>query len=116
MRKIILPAIILATGLSAAPAAAQFYGYGGQDIRRQLSQIVDRIHRAEARDMISQREENRLLRQASHVDRLLYRYQRNGLSSWEARDLRNRVQDLRQQLRFERNDRWLLGHGWARAH
>jgi hypothetical protein len=56
--------------------------------------------------MISQREENRLLRQASSVDRLFYRYRRNGLSNWEARDLRNRVQNLRQQLRFERNDRW----------
>jgi hypothetical protein len=41
MRKIILPAIMLATGLSAVPAAAQSYGYrGGQDIRRQLDQIA----------------------------------------------------------------------------
>jgi hypothetical protein len=107
MRKLILPVLVLATGLTAVPAAAQSFGYRqSQDLRRQLHQIVDRIHRAEDRDMISQREENRLMRQANYVDRLFYRYQRNGLSNWEHRDLRNRIQNLRQQLRFERNDRW----------
>jgi hypothetical protein len=104
----ILSALVLATGLTTVPAAAQSWGYrSGAGIRNELNQIVYRIHRAEDRDRITRREENRLLRQASYVNRLFYRYQRNGLSNWEARDLRNRLQDLRRQLRFERNDRWL---------
>jgi hypothetical protein len=48
------------------------------------------------------------------IDRLQDRYARNGLSQREYFELQNRVQNLRQQLRYERqegrgdryNDRW----------
>jgi hypothetical protein len=104
----ILGGLELAMGLTAAPAAAQSWGFrSGAGIRNELNQIVYRIHRAEDRDMITRREEHRLLRHVSYVDRLFYRYQRNGLSSWEHRDLRHRLRDLRRQLRLERQDRWL---------
>jgi hypothetical protein len=114
MRKFLISAaLISATAFTAMPAAAQYnrgYGYGynqGQNIQQQLDRLVERIRRAEDRDIISEREEDRLLRQADRIDRLFHRYRRNGLTQWEHRDLQQRIQHLRQELRFERREeRW----------
>ena len=125
MRKFLISAALLSSFAVAAPAAAQYRdsnrdydrgydrgydrdyngGYRSDDrIDHQIRQIEDRIRRAAANRQISGREANRLLRQADQIDRLEDRYSRNGLTQWEVRDLRNRVQNLRQQLRFERQD------------
>ena len=119
MRKFLISAMILSSFAAAAPAAAQ-YGGGGYDrgydrdnsrgyrddarIDQQIRQIEHRIRRAAENRTISGREANRLLRQADQIDRLEDRYSRNGLTRWEVQDLRQRVQNLRQQLRWERND------------
>ncbi len=111
MRKALISALILSSFAAAAPAAAQYRG-GGYDrgyrsddrIDQQIRQIEDRIERAAERRLISGREANRLLRQADQIDRLEDRYSRNGLTRWEVQDLRQRLQNLRQQLRWERND------------
>ena len=105
MRNILIATMLVSGVAMAAPANAQSYNHrGGERIERQLEQIVDRIHRAEDRDIISKREEGRLLRQARQIDRLNDRYRRNGLTHWERQDLQNRVHALRQDLRFERRD------------
>ena len=122
MRKFLISAALLSSFAVAAPASAQYYGnergydrgYDRDDDRRgyrnddridhQIRQIEDRIRRAAANRQISGREANRLLRQADQIDRLEDRYSRNGLTRWEVQDLRQRVQNLRQQLRFERHD------------
>lgn len=111
MRKFLISAALLSSFAAAAPAAAQYrgdYDRGGYgNIERQLDQLVDRIRRAEDRDIISEREEYRLLRQAEQIDRLHDRYRRGGINQWEHRDLQNRIQYLRQQLRHERQEeRW----------
>jgi hypothetical protein len=108
MRKILIAALVASSAIAAAPAAAQHYGYrDAPQIHRQLQQLSSNIRRAEDRDVISRREESRMLRQVRSIDRLYDRYRRNGLSNWEVRDLQNRIHHLRQQLRFERREaRW----------
>jgi Spy/CpxP family protein refolding chaperone len=127
MRKILISALLIgATAITAAPASAQ-YGRGDRDrgaygdrgdrgdrgaygnrsddgIDQQIRQIEQRIRQAAQNRTIDRREADRLLRQADQIDRLEDRYSRNGLTGFELRDLRQRVQTLRQQLRFERQD------------
>ena len=100
--------MLIAGSAAAAPAvAAHDYRHdrgASRQIDSQIRQLVDRIHRAEDRDAISNREEDRLIREARQIDRLHDRYRRHGLSNWEMRDLQGRIQHLRQALRFERLD------------
>ena len=103
MRKYLFAAIAVSSIVAAAPAAAQHYRAAPQ-IERQLHQLATQIHRAEDRDLISKREEDRLIRQVRQIDRLYDRSRRNGISQWEMRDIQNRIQHLRQQLRFERRE------------
>ena len=111
MRKLLISATLIGAASVAVPASAQPYR-GGYDqnyrnddrIDHQIRQIEDRIRRAAEQRRISRGEAERLLRQARQIDQLEDRYSRNGLTQWEVQDLRNRVQDLRQQLRFERQD------------
>ena len=105
MRKLLIVALLVSGAAAAAPANAQSSRYqGGHHIQRELDQIVQRIHRAEDRDIISKREEDRLLREARFIDRLYDRYRRNGLNRREGQELQNRLQTLRQHLRFERRE------------
>lgn len=120
MFKLVIPAIMASTVALAAPAAAQYrgdydsrysdsrhYNAGYSDarqIRSQIDQMIDRIHRAEDRDMISKREEDRLMREARQIQRLYHRYRGNGLTRREAHELQSRIHNLRQQFRFERRD------------
>jgi Spy/CpxP family protein refolding chaperone len=85
------------------PGQYQDYRHGG-NIEQQLQQLVQRIRRAEDRDVISRREEDRLLREASRIRELYYRYSRNGLTQREHYDLQNRIQHLRHSLRMERRE------------
>jgi len=122
MRKFLISALLIgATAVTAAPASAQ-YGrgdrgaYGGgyrsdDGIDQQIRQIEQRIRTAMQNRTIDRREADRLLRQADQIDRLEDRYSRNGLTAYELRDLRQRVQNLRQQLRFERQDGRDYGRG-----
>lgn len=108
MRKFILSAAILSVVAVSAPAAAaapQHRGYQGHRFEQQIDQIEDRIDRLRDRRQISRKEANRLERQAEQLDRLHDRYRRGGLNRAEANDLQNRIQNLRQQIRWERADR-----------
>ena len=105
MRKFLIAAMLVSGAVAAAPAAAQGYGYRhAPQIQNQLRQLANQIHRAEDRDLISNREEDRLIRQVRQIDRRYDRARRNGLSQWEVRDLEMRIHHLRQQLRFERRE------------
>jgi hypothetical protein len=107
MRKILISALVLGATVVSVPASAQYNrGYRSDDrIDQQIREIESRIERAAQQRRISRVEARRLLRQADQIDRLEDRYSRNGLTRWEAQDLRQRVQNLRSQLRFERQDR-----------
>jgi hypothetical protein len=112
MHKFLISAALISAAAIAAPATAQYqsrghYGYdhrGGQGIQRQLQQLVQRIRMAEDRDLISRREESRLLREANRINDRLYSYSRNGLSHGEHQDLQQRIHRLRQEIREERRE------------
>jgi len=107
MRKLMIPVVLASSLLAAVPAVAQNWGSRGDNrYDRQIDNLVDRIQRAEDRDLISRREEDRLLREARQLNYLENRYSRNGLSRWEAQDLQRRISHLRAQFRWERNDRF----------
>ena len=116
MRKFLISTVLLSTVMVAAPASAQVnrgYGHQGQNIERQLDQLEQRIDNMRDRRLISRNEAIRLSRQAEQIDRLHDRYRRNGLTQREHWDLQNRIQNLRQQVRYERRegrddrrDRW----------
>jgi ribosomal protein S20 len=105
MRKIILSAAILSAVAVAAPASAQRWDNGGaRHVQQELNQIEQRIHHAAQRGLLSRNEARRLFTRAERIERLAYSYQRGGLDHREHRDLQNRLQDLRQELRFERQE------------
>ncbi|HEY7809202.1 MAG TPA: hypothetical protein VIA98_02345 [Allosphingosinicella sp.] len=119
MRKFLISALALSAIAVSAPAAAQYrggggYNQGGQGIERQIDQMERQIDRLRDRRLISANEARRLSRQAEQIDRLHDRYRRNGLSQGEHHDLMQRIQNLRQSVRYERregrddrrNDRW----------
>jgi hypothetical protein len=107
MRKILISALLVGATIASVPASAQNRGYGNRSddrIDHQIEQIEDRIRQARQNRRISRGEADRLLRRADQIDRLEDRYSRNGLTRWEVQDLRQRVQNLRSQLRFDRQD------------
>jgi hypothetical protein len=121
MRKILISAALVSAAALAAPAAAQYYpdqrypdqrypdqsydyDHRGGDIGRQLDQIRRRINMAEDRNRISRREAAQLLAYVEDVERIHARYRRDGLTQWERSDLQNRLQYLRDRLRYERQD------------
>src|SRR3546814_18483085 len=115
MRKFLMASAFVSAAAMAvpAPAAAQYPGYGygrGQNIDWRLDRVQQRIERSYQRGRISNRERHRLHREARHIERLHYRWMRNGLSRGEAHELRARVQNLRHHLRDQRRD----GRGWDR--
>ena len=106
MRKFLVSTLLISAIAVAAPASAQYRGgYGqGVGIERQLDQLERRIDRARDRRLISRNEARRLENQAEYIDRLHDRYRRNGLSPRERHDLQVRIDRLRQQFRWERQD------------
>ena len=107
MRKLLIPALLLAS--VAAPAAAQHRDYDsgrGRNaaIGQQIDQIERQIDSLHQRRLISSNEARRLSREASQIEQRHQRYRRDGLSQREHEDLRDRIQDLRQRLRSERQE------------
>jgi predicted RNase H-like nuclease (RuvC/YqgF family) len=73
-------------------------------IRTQIEQLERRIQRNDGRDRISDREAASL-RRAVYSLRQQYRdYSRNGLTRREVQVLQNRIQQVRQQIGYERRD------------
>jgi len=115
MRKLLISAMLVSAAVAASPATAQYQpgrygdryeqGYrGGQQIDRQLDNIVERIDRAYQRRLISGSEARRLRNEANDIARRYDRYRRGGLSGYEHDDLQRRIQHLRQRLQWERQE------------
>ncbi len=105
-------AFAAALGLSAAPAEAQrYHDRDYRDARhyvqhpyarrsaQQLHQIRFQLRNGERRGLITRWEARRIAPELRRTQRLRARYlQSRGLSRWEARDLRRRIQDLRYEV------------------
>ena len=105
MRNFVISAALIAAATIAAPVSAQNYRYQGGQIEREVNQIENRIQRAAQRGQLSRREANQLLRQADQIDRLADRYARNGIDRRVYADLQNRLNKLRNNVRWEAHDR-----------
>jgi len=126
MRKFIISAALAASTLvAAAPAAAQYYPpqpqgnaygyYGNNGQARRLDARIDALQRhianLDRRNILSNREANRLRAESNDVERRLRYAARNGLSGWEANDIERRVQRLEVRIQREARDgnRWNNG-------
>ena len=118
MRKLIVPAIVLAAVSVAAPSFAQSYhrpapphhgaqhaGYGSwQSINARQANLDRRIDQGVRNGQISRREATRLRGEFSSILRLEANYRRGGLTAWERTDLDRRFDRLSAQIRNERRD------------
>jgi len=132
IKKMLVPALVLAAASVAVPAAAQSYGnhnngnayghsnnggprhgpgyqnagYGNwQSINQRQAQLDRRIDQGLRSGQLSRREATRLRNEFWTISRLEQNYRRGGLSSWERADLDRRFDRLSAQIRNERNDR-----------
>jgi hypothetical protein len=119
MRKFLISAALAASTLvAAAPAAAQYYppqpqgnayGYHGNygQVRRldaRIDALQRQIQHLDRRNILSNREANRLRADSNDVERRLRYAARNGLSGWEANDIGRRVQRLEVRIQREARD------------
>jgi septal ring factor EnvC (AmiA/AmiB activator) len=133
MRKMIITAAAAVSALAiAAPAAAQWapapppqaygYGYGQQGygynhnygqvraLQVRLNQIERQIDRLDRRNRLSDREADRLRRDANRIERQLRAAAHNGLNPYEHRQISIRIARLEQNVRYQAND----GNRWGR--
>jgi|GEM_PF-544374 len=75
-------------------------GYG----RGEGQRLEMRIQRAADRGALSWREARFLRAEVDAVQRLEWRYSRDGLSRWEANDVARRYDTIRARIRWERSD------------
>lgn len=116
MKRHIIAVLLAGSALTAAvPALAQpgygggygggrgGYGMGG-DYAQRLDRMEDRIERGTQRGDLTRREAFQLRSELRDQRITLRRYERDGLSGWERRDLDRRLDMLQARLRFERRD------------
>ena len=122
MRKFLISATLLASTVAiAVPAAAQWnqpnygqgygQGYGYNNNYGQVRSLMVRVNNLERqisqldrRNILSDREANRLRNQANQIERQLSRASRNGLNNYEIRDIHMRIARLEQNIRQQAND------------
>ena len=118
MRKFLISAALAASTLvAAAPAAAQWappppqsYGYGydnyGQARRLQvrIDQVQRQISHLDRRNILSEREANRLRGESREIEQRLRYSARNGLHPQEAYGIERRIQRLEVRIQREARD------------
>jgi opacity protein-like surface antigen len=116
MRKFVIAAALAASTLTAAaPAAAQWYppqgnayGYNNYGQVRRLDARIDAIQRQisslDRRNILSDREADRLRGESRDVERRLHYSARNGLTGWERNDIERRIGRLEYRIQREARD------------
>ena len=127
MRKFVIAAALAASTLTAAaPAAAQYYpqpqGYGynnnyGQVRRLQarVDQLQRQISQLDRRNILSDREANRLREESRGVEYRLRRAARYGLNGREAYDIERQIQRLEVRIQREARDGNRYGGYYGRS-
>jgi opacity protein-like surface antigen len=132
MRKFLISAALAASTLAiAAPAAAQWapsYGvqYGGQygapygnaygynyygqvrSLMVRVNRLEQQINQLDRRNILSDREADRLRNQANRIEWQLRQSSRNGFNRYEQREIEFRIARLEQNIRIQAADgnRW----------
>ena len=128
MRKVLLSVAVAAASALAvsSPAAAQYYpapqgpvhgyGYGNSNyghfrsLQARIDNLQRQINRLDKRDVIRNREADRLRAESRDIERQLRAYARNGLSQRESHTVQRRIGRLEQRIGYVLND----GHRWGR--
>lgn len=119
-KKALLSLLAASAVAIATPALAQDYGRGhdrgggynggynggwnGGGLNGEQARLAQRIDRAAYSGRISRREAAGLRYQLDEYQRVEWRYRRDGLNGWERRDLENRLDRIRRDLREDRHD------------
>lgn len=82
-----------------------YYRGNANAIWQQIQQLQYRVERSDSRDRVSEREAAGLRRAVWDLRQQFRDYNRNGLSHREARILQDRIDYVRDRLRYERRDR-----------
>ena len=98
MKRFLIPLLAASTLAMAAPAMAQ-------NINARQDNIEHRIDMGVRNGGITRGEAIRLRADYRQITRLEQSYRRNGLSTWERRDLNRRLDALSARIRVERRDR-----------
>ena len=131
MRKVLLSVAAVASALAvASPAAAQYYpapqgpvhGYGYnnnhyghfRNLQVRIDNLQRQINHLDRRNILRDREAERLRDQSREIERQLRYSARNGLSPYEANAVERRIARLEQRIyrdahdgnRWGRNDDW----------
>ena len=122
MRKVLISLAVAASALTvAAPASAQYYpaaprgnayGYNNyghvRALQARLDQLQRQISRLDQRNILSEREANRLRNDSQNIERQLRYSARNGLNPREADTINYRIARLEQRIQYEARDgnRW----------
>jgi hypothetical protein len=125
MRKFVIAAALAASTLTvAAPAAAQYYpqgnayGYNNYGQARRLDARIDGIQRQinilDRRNILSEREADRLRYESNQLERRLHYAARNGLNGWESRNIEQGIYRLEIRLQREARDGNRYGNGYNR--
>ena len=129
MRKVLISVAAAASALAiAAPASAQYYpaprgpvyGYGHnnyghvRNLQVRIDQLQRHINQLDRRNVIRDREAERLRDQSREIERQLRYSARNGLSPNEANSVERRIARLEQRIYRDANDgnRWGGNDQW----
>ena len=129
MRKFVITAALAASTLTVAtPAAAQYYpqpqgnAYGYQNnwgqVRRlqaRVDQLQRQITQLDRRNILSDREANRLRTDSRNLEQRLRYASRNGLNGRERYDIERGIQRLEVRIQREANDGNRYGNTYGRS-
>ena len=111
MKKLLLSMAAMGALAAAAPAVAQTGYYGtnvnsGVGISNQIAQLEARLQAGISAGLIDRREARELRMDLRDLRTLERRYSYNGFTSAERQDLRQRLRNVRQELRMADNGRF----------
>jgi hypothetical protein len=114
MKKFLIAASALTAALVGTASVASAAPYDGRGVRevayqsasinQRQREIAFRIDQGQRNGGLTVREARMLRDDLRGVERLEYRYRRDGLSRWEVADLDRRLDVLSQRVRFNRHD------------
>lgn len=85
-------------------------GAAAQSVNQRERNVQDRIALGVRNGSLTRSEASRLRTRLANIERLEWRYRRNGLSYWERQDLNRRYDVLSRAIRYQRHDRQTRWH------
>lgn len=117
MKKVLLSLAAVSAIAAASPAAAQVWGYGPNNISREINErqalVSQRIDQAIHRGLVSRQEAYSLTTELRNFQRVERQYRYGGLSRSEVANLDWRLNKLEHKLRTSVRDRDGRAYGYG---